>query len=81
MANAAERIDKRWGARNEGVAAVMAWLKVKREEIGLTALAKMLGVDAANLGKVIEGKRKPSKGLLLKNRLKGCAFEVRALVG
>jgi hypothetical protein len=25
----------------------------------------MLGVDAANLGKVIEGKRKPSKALLV----------------
>jgi hypothetical protein len=39
-------------------------LKAKRDEIGLTALAKMLGVDAANLGKVIEGKRQPSEALL-----------------
>ena len=39
----------------------VAWLKTKRDEIGLTALAKMLDVDAANLGKVIEGKRKPSQ--------------------
>jgi hypothetical protein len=29
-------------------------------------IAKMLGVDAANLGKVIEGKRKPSNAVLAK---------------
>jgi hypothetical protein len=33
------------------------WLKTKRSEIGLMGLAKMLGVDAANLGKVIEARR------------------------
>ena len=50
--------------REEEQAAAVAWLKAKRDEIGLTALAKMLEVDAANLGKVIEGKRKPSKGVV-----------------
>jgi plasmid maintenance system antidote protein VapI len=39
---------------------------VKRNEIGLTLLAKMLGVDAANLGKVIEGQRKPTRVLAAK---------------
>jgi transcriptional regulator with XRE-family HTH domain len=46
--------------------AAVVWLKAKREEIGLTDLAKILEVDAANLGKVIEGSRKPSKALLTK---------------
>jgi hypothetical protein len=64
MASAAERIAKRRKARDEEVAVAIAWLKGKREEIGLAALARMLGTDAANLGKVIEGKRKPSKALL-----------------
>ena len=41
------------------VTAAVAWLKAKRDEIGLVALAKLLGVDAANWGKVIEGRRKP----------------------
>ena len=36
--------------------------------MGLTALAEMLKLDAANLGKVIEGKRKPSKGVVGKAR-------------
>lgn len=40
------------------------WLKAKRDEIGLTALAKMLGVDTANLGKVTAGRRTPSKALI-----------------
>lgn len=38
--------------------------KAKRDEIGLASLAKMLGADAANLAKVIEGNRKPSKSWL-----------------
>ena len=66
MADAAERIAKRRKARDEGVAAAVAWLKVKREEIGLVALAKVLDADAANLAKVIEGKRRPSRALLAK---------------
>ena len=63
MADAAERIVSR---RRKGAgewAAAVAWLKVKRDEIGLAALAKLVGIDAANLGKAIEGKRKPSRVL------------------
>jgi transcriptional regulator with XRE-family HTH domain len=66
MVDTAERIDSRRRKRDDEQAAAMAWLKARRAEMGLTALAKMLGVDAANLGKVIEGKRKPSKVLLAK---------------
>jgi hypothetical protein len=64
MAEAAERIVGRKQRREQEDRDTVAWLKAKRDETGLTALAKMLGVDAANLGKVIEGKRKPSKALL-----------------
>jgi hypothetical protein len=64
MAVAAERIARRRKERLDEERAVVAWLKVKRDEIGLTALANMLEVDAANLTKVIEGKRKPSMALL-----------------
>ena len=39
---------------NDEQAAAVEWLKVKRDEIGLAPLAKMLGTDAANLGKVID---------------------------
>jgi len=42
---------------------VQAWLgsRAQREVIGLVALAKQLEVDAANLAKVIEGRRPLSK--------------------
>ena len=43
--------------------AVVAWLKATREEIGLQSLAQTLSVDAANLGKVIEGGGNISKAL------------------
>ena len=69
IADAAERIairEKNAGRGSDVWKATIAWLMVKRDEIGLTALAKMLGVDAANLGKVIEGKRKPSRALTAK---------------
>ena len=66
MADAAERISTREKKRQEEQAAAVGWLKAKRDAIGLAALAKMLSVDAANLGKVIEGKREPSKALLTK---------------
>ena len=66
MADAAHRIVSRKQKREDEQAGAVAWLKTKHEEIGLTALVKMLGVDAANLGKVIEGKRKPSNALLKK---------------
>ncbi len=36
----------------------MAWLKARREEIGLAALGKLVEVDVANLAKVIDGKRR-----------------------
>jgi hypothetical protein len=66
MADAVERITSRRGKRDDEQAAAVEWLKVKRDEIGLAPLAKMLGTDAANLGKVIEGKRKPSNAVLTK---------------
>jgi hypothetical protein len=66
MADAAERIATRRRKRGDEQTAAIAWLTAKRDETGLTALAKMLDADAANLGKVIEGKRKPSKALLAK---------------
>ena len=57
MADAAERVASRRGKLDDEQEQAITWLKAKREEIGLTALAKMLGADAANLRKVIEGKR------------------------
>ena len=64
MADAAERIVSSKQKREEQEKAVVACLRAKREEIGLTALARMLDADAANLTKVIEGKRKPSEALI-----------------
>ena len=64
MADAAERIASRRRKRQDEQAAAVAWLKAKREEIGLDGAGKDARVDAANLGKVIEGKRKPSMALL-----------------
>jgi hypothetical protein len=66
MADAAERVVSLQLKREDERAAAMAWLKAKREKMGLAALAKMLDVDAANLGRVIEGGRRPSMGLLEK---------------
>jgi hypothetical protein len=63
MADAAERIDAQRRQREEETAAAVVWLKAKRDELGLVALAKTLGVDAANLGKVTAGKRKPGRML------------------
>jgi hypothetical protein len=64
MADAAERVTSRRRKREDEQAAAVEWLSAKRDEMGLTALAKMLGVDGANLGKVVEGKREPSMALL-----------------
>jgi hypothetical protein len=64
MADAADRIVNRRQKQEKEGSVVVAWLKAKRDEIGLTALAKVLGVDAANLGKMIDRKRKPSISLL-----------------
>ena len=58
MADAAERIDRQRGAEDQGLAAAVAWLKAKRIAMGLVALANLLVIDAANLAKVIEGKRR-----------------------
>ncbi len=66
IASAAERIDKRRKARDKEATAAVAWLSAKREKVGPAALAKLLKVDVANLGKVIEGKRTPSRDLLVK---------------
>ena len=64
MATAAERIAGRKKKRDDELAAAVAWLKAKRCEMGLAALANLLDVDAANLTKVIEGERKPSMAWL-----------------
>ena len=66
MADAAHRIASRRRKRNDEQAAAVAWLKAKRDEIGLTALAKQLDVEAANLGKVIEGRRCVPRTMLSK---------------
>jgi hypothetical protein len=66
MAEASERIASQRMKSQDDQAAVVAWLKTKRDEIGLTAFAKVLGVDGANLGKAIEGKRKLPRVVLLK---------------
>jgi hypothetical protein len=64
MADAAERITSRRRKREKEQAAAVEWLKTKRDEVGLMALAKMLGADAANLQKVIEGERKCPAAML-----------------
>jgi hypothetical protein len=64
IADAAERIVSIKKKRKGEQMAAIKWLQAKREEMGLTALSKMLGVDVANLGKVIEGKRNLSTPFL-----------------
>ena len=64
MADAAKRIVSRKKRREEEEKQAVVWLRAMREEMGLTALASRLGMDAANLGKVIEGKRRAPKHLL-----------------
>ena len=64
LADAAERIVRRKQKSDDEQARAVAWLKSKRDETGLIALAKMLGVDAANLGNVISGRRTPSKPVI-----------------
>ena len=66
MAAAAERIVELKKKREDEQAAAIVWLKAKRAGIGLSALAKMLGVDAVNLGKVLDRVRRPSRDLLMK---------------
>jgi hypothetical protein len=43
MADAAERIASRRRKREDERSATVAWLKARRDKIGLMALAKMLG--------------------------------------
>lgn len=66
MAGAAERIASGRQKREKEQATAEEWLTTKRYEMGLAALANLLGVDAANLVKVIEGRRPPPKALLAK---------------
>lgn len=66
MADAAQRITSRRRKREDEQAAAVEWLRAKRDEMGLTVLAKMLDVDVANLGKMIDGKRAPSKFLVVR---------------
>jgi hypothetical protein len=77
MADAAERLTNKLQTRQGEAATAVAWLKAKRDEIGLTALAKMLGVDAANLGKVIEWKRNLPISLMHKIRLGSVSNEAK----
>ena len=47
MADAAERIVSKRRQREEETSAAIEWLKAKRDEVGLTALAKLLGMRQA----------------------------------
>ena len=73
MADAAERVTSYTRKRECEEKVAIAWLKAKRDGIGLTALAKMLSADTANLAKVIEGRRRSSRSMSqrLKLHLKG----------
>jgi len=64
MADAAGRIVKLEEKHEDESTVAVAWLTKKRDEVGLITLAHMLGVDAGNLGKVIDGRRRPSRSLL-----------------
>jgi hypothetical protein len=57
MADAAERIAQPRQKREDDQTAAVAWLKAKRDEMGFTALRKMLRVEAANWEKVIDRKQ------------------------
>ena len=77
MADAAERVAQRRRDSEKEVAAAVAWLKKMREEIGLTALAKMLSIDGPNLQKVIGGKRNPPGSIMQKFRIDPVNNEVK----
>ena len=66
MVDAAERLTDKLQTLQGETATAIGWLKAKRDEIGLADLAKLLGTDAANLGKMIDGRRKPSRAWLAK---------------
>jgi hypothetical protein len=44
--------------------ALLDWARAESKRSGLRPLAKILGTDAANLGKVLSGKRGASRVLL-----------------
>jgi hypothetical protein len=72
MNAAAERVESRRRKREEEeVKSAVAWLRAKRDEMGLVALAKVLGVDTANLAKVMSGSRLPPKPILDNFRMPG----------
>jgi hypothetical protein len=68
MADAAERVRDRNNKVAGDIAHARAWLADRQRKKGLIALASSLEIDAANLVKVISGKRKPSRVLLTKIR-------------
>jgi hypothetical protein len=76
MADVAERIAQRRKDIDKEAAAAVAWLKAKREEIGLTALAEVLSVDAPNLQKVFGGKRNVPASIMQKFRARPVNNEV-----
>jgi hypothetical protein len=77
MADAAERIASQRRQREAEVSAAVVWLKAKREEIGLAALAKLLEVDAANLAKMIFQNRNLPVSLMQKIRLGSISNEAK----
>jgi hypothetical protein len=79
MAHAADRVAGRKEKREREHSAAVGWLELKRGEMGITALATMLGVDAPNLGKMIDGKRTPSPAL--RARIQSLQLEMAAGLG
>jgi hypothetical protein len=68
LAEAAKRIRDRREKTVTEEDAVVEWLRRRHEEIGLASLSRELDKDASNLQKVISGKRRPSKALVIKWR-------------
>jgi hypothetical protein len=66
MADAAGRIVTLTEKRESEKAAGIEWLKTRRNLVGLSAVARLLEMDMANLRNVIDGKRQPSRTLLSK---------------
>jgi hypothetical protein len=71
MADAAERLAIKRRKNDDEKKEVVALLSARCKDLGLTAMAKLLGVDAANLAKVIAGKRPASQFLMIKIRRSG----------
>lgn len=66
MADAAGRIVALAERRDSEKVAGIEWLKAKRDFVGLAMVAKLFEMDTANLRSVINGKRHPSRTLLIK---------------